>query len=356
MPFTPGSPNDVVGRLLAQQMTTRLGQNVIIDNRPGAGTNAGTKAAASAEPNGYTLLFNSSSMVVSPAMYRNPGYDPEKNFVPVANTIFGHWVTVIEKSIPANTVPEFIAYAKKNPGKLAFGYGQGTAPQLVGEWLKVREGVDITSVPYKGGPQAVIDLIGGRIHFHITTTATGMPHIKDGNVKAISVWSPKRYPLLPNVPTMIESGYPESRARLLGRSMGAGRHARRDREAAQRGHQREPGIRRDEGQPRQARPRAGDPDAGGIRQVRARRGPALGRDREGERGEGRLTSCCLGRAASDRPPRTNTPEETMTTRRTSWPPPRPPCCVRPQTSRPRNPFPTARSGSSSRSRPAAPPT
>ena len=101
-------------------------------------------------------------------MYKNPGYDPLKNFVPVANTIFGHWVTVIEKSIPANTVPEFIAYAKKNPGKLAFGYGQGTAPQLVGEWLKVREGVDMTSVPYKGGAQAVIDLIGGRIHFHVT--------------------------------------------------------------------------------------------------------------------------------------------------------------------------------------------
>ena len=138
-------------QFLAQQLTIRLGQNVIIDNRPGAGTNAGTKAAASAEPNGYTLLFNSSSMVVSPAMYRNPGYDPQKNFVPVANAVFGHWVTVIEKSIPANTVPEFIAYAKKNPGKLAFGYGQGTAPQLVGEWLKVREGIDITSVPYKGG-------------------------------------------------------------------------------------------------------------------------------------------------------------------------------------------------------------
>jgi tripartite-type tricarboxylate transporter receptor subunit TctC len=208
VPFTPGSPNDVVVRLLAEQLTNRLGQSVIIDNRPGAGTTAGTKAAASAEPNGYTLIFNSSSMVVAPAMYKNPGYDPQKNFVPVANTIFGHWVTVIEKSIPANTVPEFMAYARKNPGKLAFGFGQGTAPQLVGEWLKVREKVDITSVPYKGGPQAVVDLIAGRIHFHITTTATGTPHIKAGSVKAISVWSPKRYPGLPNVPTMIESGYP----------------------------------------------------------------------------------------------------------------------------------------------------
>ena len=208
VPFTAGSPNDVVARLLAQQLTTRLGQSVIIDNRPGAGTTAGTKAAASAEPNGYTLLFNSSSMVVSPAMYKNPGFDPLKNFVPVANTVFGHWVTVIEKSIPANTVKEFFAYAKANPGKLAFGFGQGTAPQLVGEWLKVREKVDITSVPYKGGAQAIVDMIGGRIHLNIGTTATIVPHVKAGSVKAISVWSPQRYAALPNVPTMIESGYP----------------------------------------------------------------------------------------------------------------------------------------------------
>ncbi|MPZ36853.1 MAG: tripartite tricarboxylate transporter substrate binding protein [Rhizobiales bacterium] len=208
VPFTAGSPNDVVARLLAQQLTTRLGQNVIIDNRPGAGTTTGTKAAASAEPNGYTLLFTSSSMVVSPAMYKNAGYDPEKNFVPVANAVFGHWVTVIEKSIPAKTVPEFIAYARKNPGKLAFGFGQGTAPQLVGEWLKVREKVDITSVPYKGGARAIIDMIGGRIHLNIGTTATIVPHIKAGSVKAISVWSPTRYRALPDTPTMIESGYP----------------------------------------------------------------------------------------------------------------------------------------------------
>jgi len=208
VPFTAGSPNDVVARLLAQQLTTRLGQNVIIDNRPGAGTNAGTKAAASAEPNGYTLIFNSSSMVVSPAMYKNPGYDPLKSFVPVANAVYGTWLTVIEKSIPANTVPEFIAYAKKNPGKLAFGFGQGTAPQLVGEWLKVREGLDMTSVPYKGGAQAVIDVIGGRIQFHVGAAATLTPHVKSGSVKGISIWSPKRDPDLPNIPTMIESGYP----------------------------------------------------------------------------------------------------------------------------------------------------
>lgn len=208
VPFTAGSPNDVVARLLAQQLPARLGQNIVIDNRPGAGTNVGTKTAAAAEPNGYTLLFNSSSMVVSPAMYRNPGYDPLKSFIPVANTVFGHWVTAIEKSIPANTVAEFIAHAKANPGKLAFGYGQGTAPQLVGEWFKVKSGIDLISVPYKGGAQAVVDMIGGRIHLYIGTTATSVPHVKNGSIKAISVWGPTRYPDLPHIPTMIESGYP----------------------------------------------------------------------------------------------------------------------------------------------------
>ena len=187
---------------------TRLGQNVVIDNRPGGGTTIGAKAAASAEPNGYTLLFNSSSIVVAPAMYKNPGYDPLKSFVPVANTVFGHWATVVLNSIPANTVPEFVAYAKKNPGKLAFGYGQGTAPQLVGEWLKVREKLDMTSVPYKGGAQVINDMLGGHIHFHVGSASTLIPHVKNGSVKAISVWGPKRDPELPDVPTMIESGYP----------------------------------------------------------------------------------------------------------------------------------------------------
>jgi tripartite-type tricarboxylate transporter receptor subunit TctC len=208
VPFTPGSPNDVVARLLAQHLTARLGQNVVIDNRPGGGTTIGAKAAASAEPNGYTLIFNSSSIVVAPAMYANPGYDPLNSFIPVANTIFGHWTTVILNSIPANTVPEFVAYARKNPGKLTFGYGQGTAPQLVGEWLKVREKLDMTSVPYKGGGQVITDMLGGRIDFHVGSASTLNPHIKNGSLKAISVWGPKRDPELPNVPTMIESGYP----------------------------------------------------------------------------------------------------------------------------------------------------
>jgi tripartite-type tricarboxylate transporter receptor subunit TctC len=208
VPFTPASPNDVVARILAQHLSTRLGQSVVIDNRPGGGTLIGAKVAAAAEPNGYTLLFNSSSIVVAPAMYKNPGYDPLKSFIPVANTIFGHWTTVVLNSIPASTVPEFVAYAKKNPGKLTFGYGQGTAPQLVGEWLKVREKLDMISVPFKGGSQVITEMLGGRIHFHVGSASTLIPHIQNGSLKAISSWGPQRDPELPDVPTMVESGYP----------------------------------------------------------------------------------------------------------------------------------------------------
>ena len=207
VPFTAGSPNDVLARLLAQHMSTRLGQSVIVDNRPGAGTTTGMKAAALAEPDGYTLLFQSSSLVVAPAMYKNLDYDPVKSFTPIANVAEGHWVTVVPPSLPPNTMREFIAYAKANPGKLNFGFGQGTAPQLVGEWLKKVSSLDVGSVPYRGGAQAITDMLGGRIHLNIGTTATLVPLIKEGKLKAISVWSPARNPDLPNVPTMIESSY-----------------------------------------------------------------------------------------------------------------------------------------------------
>jgi tripartite-type tricarboxylate transporter receptor subunit TctC len=208
VPFTPGSPNDVIARLLAQHWSARGGQSVIVDNRPGGGTITGTKAAATAEPDGATLLFQSSSFVVAPAMYKNLDYDPFKSFVPVANAVEGHWVTVVPPDLPVSSIGEFIAYARANPGKLNFGFGQGTAPQLVGEWLKKKSGLDVGSVPYRGGAQAITDMLGGRIQLNIGTTATLVPLIKEGKLKALSVWSPTRSPELPGVPTMIESGFP----------------------------------------------------------------------------------------------------------------------------------------------------
>ena len=207
-PFSPGSPVDVAARLLAQHLSINLGQGVIVDNRPGAGTTTGMKAAAIAEPDGYTLLFQSSSLVVAPAMYKNLDYDPLKAFAPVANVVASHWVTVVPPSLPVRTVPEFIAYARANPGKLNFGFGQGTAPQLVGEWLKLTNRLDIASVPYRGGMQAVADMMGGTIHLNIGTASTLVPLIRDGKLRAISVWGPTRFPELPDVPTMMESGFP----------------------------------------------------------------------------------------------------------------------------------------------------
>ena len=140
-PFTPGSPVDVVARLLAQHLSIQLKQSVVVENRPGAGTTIGMKAASLAEPDGYTLLFQSSSLVVAPAMYKNLDYDPLKSFAPVANVAWGSWVTVVPPSLPVRSPQELIAYAKAHPGTLNFGFGQGTAPQLVGEWFNKTNGL-----------------------------------------------------------------------------------------------------------------------------------------------------------------------------------------------------------------------
>jgi tripartite-type tricarboxylate transporter receptor subunit TctC len=207
-PFTPGSPVDVVARLLAQHLSTELKQSVVVENRPGAGTTIGMKAAALAEPDGYTLLFQSSSFVVAPAMYKNLDYDPLKSFAPVANVAWGSWVTVVPPSLPVRSPQELIAYAKAHPGTLNFGFGQGTAPQLVGEWFNKSNGLQIASVPYKGGMQAITDMLGGTIQLNIGTTSTLLPLIREGKIRAIAQWGKSREADLPDVPTMIESGFP----------------------------------------------------------------------------------------------------------------------------------------------------
>src|SRR5260370_9720620 len=207
-PFTPGSPVDVVARLLAQHLSTELKQSVVVENRPGAGTTIGMKAAALAEPDGYTLLFQSSSLVVAPAMYKNLDYDPLKSFAPVANVAWGSWVTVVPPSLPVRSPQELIVYAKAHPSTLNFGFGQGTAPQLVGEWFNKTNGLQIASVPYKGGMEAITDMLGGTIQLNIGTTATLLPLIREGKIRAIAQWGRAREADLPDVPTMIESGFP----------------------------------------------------------------------------------------------------------------------------------------------------
>ena len=228
-PFTPGSPVDVVARLLAQHLSIALKQSVVVENRPGAGTTIGMKAASLAEPDGYTLLFQSSSLVVAPAMYKNLDYDPLKSFAPVANIAWGSWVTVVPPSLPVHSPQELIAYAKAHPGTLNFGFGQGTAPQLVGEWFNKTNGLQIASVPYKGGMQAITDMLGGTIHAqhrHQLDAAAADPLGKNPRHRAMG-----------QKPRGRSAGRADhdrewlSRpvARLLGRPVGAGRHAVRHR-------------------------------------------------------------------------------------------------------------------------------
>ena len=207
-PFTPGSPVDVVARLLAQHLAAELKRSVVVENRPGAGTTIGMKAATLVEPDGTTLLFQSSSFLVAPAMYKSLDFDPQKSFTPVANIAWGSWVTVVPPQLPVHSLHELIAYAKANPGKLNFGYGQGTAPQLVGEWFNKSNGLVMAGVPYKGGMQAINDMLGGTIQLNIGTTSTLLPLIRSGKIRAIAQWGKSREPDLPDVPTMIESGFP----------------------------------------------------------------------------------------------------------------------------------------------------
>ena len=207
MPFPPGGPTDYVARLVAQHASASLGQ-VVIDNRAGAGGTIAAKAVAGADPDGYTLLYGSSATLgIAPALYKDVDYDPIKSFAPIALVSRVPFVLGIAAALPAARSREFIAYAKANPGKLNFGAGIGTPPHLVGELFKVTTGTDILYVPYKGAAQAMTDLLAGQMHLTIEGATTLLPHIQSGKVRALAVMSPQRLPALPDVPTMIESGY-----------------------------------------------------------------------------------------------------------------------------------------------------
>ena len=287
-PFTPGSPVDVVARLLAQHLSIQLKQSVVVENRPGAGTTIGMKAAALAEPDGYTLLFQSSSLVVAPAMYKNLDYDPLKSFAPVANVAWGSWVTVVPPSLPVRSPQELIAYAKAHPGTLNFGFGQGTAPQLVGEWFNKTNGLAIASVPYKGGMQAITDMLGGTIHVNIGTSSTLLPLIREGKIRAIAQWGKSREADLPDVPTMIESGFPGlSLGFWVGLWAPAGTPAAIVEQLNAR-DQRGARLAGDAGEHAAARHRAEHRHGEGLRRLHRRRDAAMGRDRQDRRRADRL--------------------------------------------------------------------
>jgi tripartite-type tricarboxylate transporter receptor subunit TctC len=208
VPFTPGSPNDVTVRLLMQHVQPRLGQPIIVDNRAGGGTSIGTKAAAIAAPDGYTLLFISSALVIDPAM-KQVDYDPTKDFAPVATVTTTSWLLAVSPALPVKTMREFIDYTKANPGKVTLAYTQGTAAVLVGERFKQLSGADIVAIPYKGGAAAMPDFLGGRIQMLIPTPSTTLPLIREGKLLPLAITSAQRSPDLPDVPTAREVGLPE---------------------------------------------------------------------------------------------------------------------------------------------------
>jgi tripartite-type tricarboxylate transporter receptor subunit TctC len=209
VPYTPGSPNDVMVRLLAQQLQGKFGQAFIVDNKPGGGTTIGSKAAAVAPPDGYTLLFASSALVIEPILNKQIEYDPQRDFTPVAFIARNSCLLTINAQVPADSVREFIAYAKANPGKLSLGFAQGTVSQLIGEYFNRLNGLDIASVPYRGGALVIPDMLGGRIHVYWPTPATVLPLIREGKIKALAASSAARNPDLPDVPTLKELGLDE---------------------------------------------------------------------------------------------------------------------------------------------------
>jgi tripartite-type tricarboxylate transporter receptor subunit TctC len=206
--FPPGGPLDVMGRLLAQQLSTRIGQ-VIVDNRPGAGGTLGGRAAATAEPDGYTLLLGSSAaLAIGPALYKNIGYDPLRSFVPIAMFSNVPYVMVAAMNAPYKSVPELLAYAKANPGRLNFGVPNGAPPHILAEMFKMESKADIVVVPYKGAATAITDMISGQIHGGFETTSVMFGHLHEGKVRGLAVVREKRLPELPDVPTMTENGLP----------------------------------------------------------------------------------------------------------------------------------------------------
>ena len=211
VPFPPGGPVDVTARIVSQHLPRTLGQTVIVENRAGAAGALGAKAVAGAEPDGYTLLCgNISTLVVVPAVTNNRDYDPGKVFIPVAKISQNYEVLVVHPTFAAKSVAELVALAKANPGKLNFGSaGHGNATHLAAELFKLKTGTDIVHVPYKGAAEAVTGVLGGQVQMFFGDIAGILPLLREGTLRALAISSETRSPLIPELPTMIESGVPD---------------------------------------------------------------------------------------------------------------------------------------------------
>jgi tripartite-type tricarboxylate transporter receptor subunit TctC len=210
VPYPAGGPLDTVARLLGQKVSESLKQPVIVDNRPGAGGNIGADFVAKSAPDGYTILMGAvATHAINPTLYGHIPYDPVADFIPITQVASTPNVLVVNPSVPAKDVREFVAYAKANPGKLNFGSGStGSAGHLAGELFKTMAGVDMTHVPYKGAGPAMQDLVAGQIQLMFDNLASSLGQIRAGKVRPLAVTTAKRTSLAPELPTIAESGLP----------------------------------------------------------------------------------------------------------------------------------------------------
>jgi len=208
-PSSPGSGVDIVSRLVAQKLGANLGQQVVVENRAGAGGNLGAEVAAKAAPDGYTLFMATPSHAINPALYRKLNYDSIRDFAPVGLVMTGQYVLVAHPSLPAKSVKELIALARARPGQLNYASaGNGNATHLAGELLKSLASVDIVHVAYKGSGPALVDLISGQVHFMFPNLVNSLPHVAAGRLRALAVTGAKRATAAPKIPTLIEAGVP----------------------------------------------------------------------------------------------------------------------------------------------------
>lgn len=206
--YPPGGPSDTTARVSIQNIAAGLGQNMIIENQAGAGGRIGTRAVARAAPDGYTLLFGGSNEnAITPALYKKLDYDPVHDFVPVAPVATDSNALVVHPSVPANTLAELIQYAKDHPGKLSSGATIGISPHLLLEFIRARSGADIVFVPYKGAAPGLVDALAGQVQVYASNKSVLLPLIKSGKLRGLAVASAERWPELPEVPTLRESGF-----------------------------------------------------------------------------------------------------------------------------------------------------
>jgi tripartite-type tricarboxylate transporter receptor subunit TctC len=210
VPFAPGGATDIIARSVAQQLAARLGQGVVIENKPGAGTIVGNAEVAKARPDGYTLLFAPTPFVISQVVYPSLPYDPQRDFAPLSLLATSPFILVVNAGLAPKSLGELVAQAKAKPGSLTFASaGNGTVPHLAGELFKLRAGVDIVHVPYKGGGPALIDLVAGQVAMMFATPIEVAPHLQSGRLRVLGATAMQRLPALPEVPTLNESGYPD---------------------------------------------------------------------------------------------------------------------------------------------------